>query len=322
MKTFPQRLLRWFLFSLGGLLLLTGFKCEPYSYTEKIHVYFNQDNTIRVLATIETNGYQPEWSDAAKRYISGYQNYQDSLMKANYATETRIMEGQWDDKIKIYAVEGIFRDDYDFMRYMAPDNKLWDCYIGRNDSIWRMTFNLTEYRKQIAKYGWAYQIAAKAIIKSGKIGFTPAGIDSFYFAKVFPQVKKERTELQQIAREVTWGILSESERIVIPFNQTLFSLQKYRFHVGGMAYELTSPFLKQDVDGSLVYFPYPETTRNMLSYAVYSPFRPNYKLSQISDAVDAEVPDFISFKWKRLPVQVGEGNADNIYIIPVTEVKR
>ncbi|MCK6601634.1 MAG: hypothetical protein L6Q77_07390 [Bacteroidetes bacterium] len=319
MQLFFNRMIRIFLFLAFGLLLLTGFKCEPYSYTEKIHVYFNQDNTIRVLATLETNGYQAEWSDLAKSYISSYQAYQDSLMRRNYAGSVRKMEGQWDEKIRIYAVEGVFRDDYDFMRYMAPDNALWDCYIGRNDSIWRMTFNLTEYRRQIALYGWAYQIAAKEIIRSGKIKFTLAGIDSFYQKKVRPVIRKESPELQEIVRKVTFGILSESEKVIIPFNQTLFSLQKYRFHVGGMAYDLSSEFLKQDVDGSLVYFPYPETSRNMLSYAVYSPFRPTYSLHQLQEAVETEVPTFISFKWKRLTPKAGEGNADRVYIIPVKE---
>ncbi|NUQ81501.1 MAG: hypothetical protein HUU10_07820 [Bacteroidetes bacterium] len=302
-----------------SLLLLSGFQCSPPSYTEKIHVYFNQDFSIRVLATVETNGYQPVWSEEAKAYINRYQTVQDSLMRRHWAVDVRKLDGQWDDKIRIYAVEGIFRNDYDFMNYLAPDNQLWDLILGRNDSIWRITFNLRAYRDELAKYAWAYQVVSREIIRSGKITFTAAGIDSFYLAKVQPAVKRESLELQTIAHRVTWGILSESERIVMPFNQTLFSLQKYRFHVGGMAYDISSPYLRQDVDGSLVYFPYPEYSDNVLKYAIYSPFRPDFGLERIREAVYEEVPEIISFKWRRYKPGSGLGDADRVRIIPVGE---
>lgn len=301
------------------LLLFSGFQCSPPSYTEKIHVYFNQDLSIRVLATVETNGYQPVWSDAAKAYIGRYQTVQDSLMRRYWAENVKKLNGRWDEKIQIYAVEGIFRNDYDFMNYLAPDNQLWDLILGRNDSIWRITFNLRAYRDELAKYAWAYQIVSREIIQSGKISFTAAGIDSFFQANVQPAIKHESQDLQTIAHRVTWGILSESERIVMPFNQTLFSLQKYRFHVGGMAYDISSPYLRQDVDGSLVYFPYPEYSDNVLKYAIYSPFRPDFGLARIREAVYEEVPEIISFKWRRYKPGPGLGDADRVRIIPVRE---
>lgn len=300
------------------LPFLTAFQCEPYSFTEKVHVYFNDNHTYRVVATIETNGYQAEWSDLAKKYIESYQDKQDSLMRKKYAINVKKMKGKWDDKILIYAVEGLFEHDYDLMAYMNQDLQWWKIIIGYNDTTLKLTFNLQDYRQNISNYAYCYQVVAKEIISSGKITFTEQGIDSFYVNRVVRHFKKDLT-MQRVAFQVTKGILSESETVVIPFSQMLFSLQKYRFHVSNKAYHLSSNFIRQDFDQSLVYFPYPEMTRKILSYAVYSPFRPTYQLSDIQQEVNSEIPEFISFYWNYSKVKHEVGNPDNVRILPLSE---
>lgn len=302
------------------LPLLSGFQCEPYSFTEKVHIYFNDDHTYKVVATIETNGYQAGWSDLATRYIANYQTHQDSLMRSKYAVNVKKLNGRWDDKIMIYAVEGTFEHDYDLMAYMNKDLQWWHVIIGYNDTTFKLTFNLQTYRTEISKYAYCYQVVAKEIISSGKITFTDRGIDSFYVNQVVRHFKNN-TEMQNVARQVTYGILSESESVVIPFSQMLFSLQKYRFHVSNKAYNLSSAFIRQDFDLSLVYFPYPEMTHKILSYAVYSPFRPTYALSDIQREVDSEIPEFVSFYWNYSQLKHDVGNPKNVRILPLTEVQ-
>lgn len=300
--------------------LLSGFQCEPYSFTEKIHVYFNDDHSFRVLATLETNGYQPVWSDAAIKYIDNYQSMQDSMLRSNFAVNVKKLKGKWNDKITIYAVEATFKHDYDLMFYMNHDTNWWHVIYGYNDSTLKLTFNLTKYRSEISKYAYCYQIVSKEIIKSNRITFTPAGIDSFFVTQIAKHFSDDM-DLQGIAKSVTWGILSESEKIVLPFSETIFSLQKYRFHVSNKAFKLTSPYLRQDIDASLVYFPYPEISERVLSYAVYSPFRPTFKLKDIQTEVEQEIPEFVSFYWNYNLKRSKNGDDDHISIIPLEEVK-
>lgn len=306
----------WIAFS----FFLTGFQCQPYSYTEVIHVYFHPDGTFRVLATLETNGYMPEWSAPAQKVIREFQQKQDSLMRSSWADKIIWKKGQWNDQIQIFAVEANYHHEYGLMKYLQPDNEWWDFFIGQNDSINKVTFNLMTYRKELAKYAWCYQRISKKIIDAQKITYTSAGIDSFYVTSILPLLPKNNSEMQDIGRQVTWGILSENERVMIPFSNTLFSLQKYRFHASGMTYELSSDFLFKDVDGSLVYFKYPEFSKEVLSFAVYSPFRRNYTLQEIEQAINSEIPEFISFKWKKFPSVSWNPRADSVSIIPLSPV--